>query len=62
MKDDAPPPPPTETPEQFRQRVDAVDSKFFEDFQKRGAPLREQGFEYEKLAVDYTHKIFQTHT
>jgi hypothetical protein len=52
----------TETPEEFRQRVDRVDNKFYEDFNKRDAPFRERAFEYEKLAVAYSEKGFQTLT
>jgi hypothetical protein len=52
----------TETPEEFRQRAEKIDSKFFEDFEKRGGPFRERSFEYEKLAADYSHKGFQTLT
>ena len=52
----------TETPEEFRQRVDRLSSKFYEDFEKRAAPFRDRSFEYEKLAVDYSHKGFQTLT
>jgi hypothetical protein len=44
--------PMSETPEEFRQRVDLIDSKFYEDFEKRGGPFRDRGFEYDKLAVD----------
>ena len=50
----------TETPEEYRQRVEQIDSKFFDDFGKRGSPHAQQSFEYEKLAVDYSHKGFQT--
>jgi hypothetical protein len=52
----------TETPEAFRQRVEQIDSKFFEDAEKRGGPLRALAFEYEKLAVEYSNKGFQTLT
>jgi hypothetical protein len=52
----------SETPEEFRQRVDRIDSKFYEDFQKGGGPFGDRGFEYEKLAIDYSHKGFQTLT
>jgi hypothetical protein len=52
----------TETPEEFRQRAERIANKFFEDFEKRGGPLRERVFDYEKLAVDYSHKGFQTLT
>jgi hypothetical protein len=51
-----------ETSEELRQRVDRIDSKFYEDFDKRSAPFRDQGFEYEKLAIEYSHKGFQTLT
>jgi len=51
-----------ETHEEFRQRVDHVDSKFYEDFDKRAAPFRGRALEYEKLAVAYTDKGFQTLT
>jgi hypothetical protein len=52
----------TETPEEFRQRVDRIDSKFHEDVEKRSGPFRALAFEYEKLAVDYSNKSFQTVT
>jgi hypothetical protein len=52
----------TETPEEFRQRVERIDSKFFEDAEKRGGPLRALAFEYEKLTVEYSNKGFQTLT
>jgi hypothetical protein len=52
----------TETPEEFRQRVDRIDSKFHEDVEKRAGPFRALAFEYEKLAVDYSNKSFQTVT
>src|SRR6266404_3044264 len=52
----------TETPEEFRQRVEKIDAKFYEDFEKRAAPFRERAFEYEKLTVDFSHKGFQTLT
>jgi hypothetical protein len=52
----------TETPEEFRQRVERIDSKFFEDAEKRAGPLRALAFEYEKLAVDYSNRGFQTLT
>src|SRR5437868_5998147 len=51
-----------EAPEDFRQRVDRVDDKFYEDFEKRAAPFRGRVLEYEKLAVAYTDKGFQTLT
>jgi hypothetical protein len=46
--------PPGETPEQLRQRVERIDSKFFDDFEKRGGPFRDQGFEYSD-----SHGFFQ---
>ncbi|MEH2562080.1 hypothetical protein [Bradyrhizobium sp. AZCC 2289] len=53
----------TETPEEFRQRVDRIDIKFYyEDVEKRAGPFRTLAFEYEKLAVDYSNKSFQTVT
>jgi hypothetical protein len=52
----------TETPEDIRRRVDQIDNKFYEDFEKRGGPLRDRGFDYDKLAIDYSHKGFQTLT
>jgi hypothetical protein len=52
----------SETPEDFRQRVELIDSKFYEDFEKRGGPFRDQAFEFDKLAVDYSRKGFQTLT
>jgi hypothetical protein len=52
----------TETPEEFRQRVERIDIKFFEDAEKRAGPLRASAFEYEKLAVDYSNRGFQSLT
>jgi hypothetical protein len=52
----------TETPEEFRQRVERIDNKFYEDAEKRGGPFRSLSFEYEKLAVDYSNRGFQTLT
>jgi hypothetical protein len=52
----------TATPEEFRQRVAQVDSKFHENVEKRAGPFRALAFEYEKLAVDYSNKSFQTVT
>jgi hypothetical protein len=51
-----------ETPEEFRHRVERVDSHFFEEYEKRSAPIRDLGFEYEKLAIGYSEKGFQTLT
>jgi hypothetical protein len=52
----------TETPEEFRRRVEEIDAKFYGDADKRGAKFRERAFEYEKLTVDFSHKGFQTLT
>jgi hypothetical protein len=52
----------TETPEDFRKRVEQVDNKFYEDADKRAKPHRERAFEYEKLTVEFTQKVFQTLT
>ncbi|MGY3358847.1 ABC-type transport system involved in cytochrome bd biosynthesis fused ATPase/permease subunit [Bradyrhizobium sp. GM0.4] len=52
----------TESPEEFRQRVERIDSKFFEDLEKRAGPYRGMAFEFEKLAVDYSNKGFQNVT
>jgi hypothetical protein len=52
----------TETPEEFRQRVERIDSKFFEDLEKRAGPYRAMSFEFEKLAVEYSNKGFQNLT
>jgi hypothetical protein len=54
--------PVTETPEEFRQRVEQIDSKFHEDFNRRSAAFRERAFEYEKLTIEFSHKGFQTLT
>lgn len=52
----------TETPEEFRRRVEQIDAKFYEDAEKRSAQYRDRAFEYEKLTVDFSHKGFQTLT
>ncbi|SIO49063.1 hypothetical protein SAMN05443247_06350 [Bradyrhizobium erythrophlei] len=52
----------TESPEEFRQRVERIDSKFFEDLEKRAGPSRAMAFEFEKLAVEYSNKGFQNLT
>jgi hypothetical protein len=52
----------SETPEEFRKRVEQFDNKFHEDADKRAGPHRDRAFEYEKLTVEYTHKGFQTLT
>jgi hypothetical protein len=49
----------TETPEEFRQRVAQVDSKFHEDVEKRAGPFRALAFEYEKLAVVTQTRVFR---
>ena len=52
----------TETPEEFRQRAERMATQFFENFEKRAGPHRDRGFDYEKLAVDYSNKGFQNLT
>lgn len=52
----------SEPTEEFRQHVDRIDSKFYEDFEKRAGPIRNLGFEYEKQAIDFSHRGFQTLT
>jgi hypothetical protein len=52
----------TESPDEFRQRVERIDSKFFEDLEKRAGPYRAMAFEFDKLAVDYSNKGFQNLT
>lgn len=52
----------TETPEEFRKRVEEIDNKYHEDADKRAKPHRDRAFEYEKITVEYTHKGFQTLT
>ena len=52
----------TETPEQFRERSERISHQFYENFEKRGGPLRGRAVDYEKLAVEYSHKGFQTLT
>jgi hypothetical protein len=49
----------TETPEEFRRRVEDIDAKFFEQVNKRGEPHRSRSFEYEKLAIEYSHRGLQ---
>ena len=49
----------TETPEEFRRRVEDAESKFHEQVNKRGEPYRARAFEYEKLAVEYSHRGLQ---
>ena len=49
----------TETPEEFRRRVEEIDAKFYEQVNKRGEPHRSRSFEYEKLAVEYSHRGLQ---
>jgi len=52
----------TETPEQLRARAEQIDTKFFDDFEKRGGAFGDRSFDFEKLAVDCSHKGFQTLT
>ena len=49
----------TETPEEFRRRVEDLDAKFYEQVNKRGEPHRARAFEYEKLAIEYSHRGLQ---
>ena len=49
----------TETPEEFRRRVEDLDSKFHEFVGKRADHHRARSFEFEKLTVEYSHKGFQ---
>jgi hypothetical protein len=49
----------TETVEDFRRRVEDLDAKFYEQVNKRGEPHRSRSFEYEKLAVEYSHRGLQ---
>ena len=49
----------TETPEEFRRRVEDLDAKFYEQVIRRGEPHRSRSFEYEKLAVEYSHRGLQ---
>jgi hypothetical protein len=49
----------TEAPEEFRRRVEDIDAKFYEQVDKRGEPHRARSFEYEKLAVEYSHRGLQ---
>jgi|SRR5215211_2470100 len=49
----------TETPEEFRRRVEDIDARFYEQLIKRGEPHRTRSFEYEKLAVEYSHRALQ---
>lgn len=52
----------TETSEEFRRRIEESDAKFYEHVNKRAEPYKARAFEYEKLAVEYTHKGFQSLT
>ena len=49
----------TETPEEFRRRVEDLDAKFNEQVIQRGEPHRARSFEYEKLAIEYSHRGLQ---
>jgi len=49
----------TETPEEFRRRVEELDCKFHELVGKRADHHRARSFEFEKLTVEYSHKGFQ---
>jgi hypothetical protein len=49
----------TETPEKFRRRVEDLAAKFHAQVNKRGEPHRSLSFEYEKLAVEFSHRSFQ---
>ena len=49
----------TETPEEFRRRVEDIDAKFYEQVIRWGEPHRSRSFEYEKLAVEYSHRGLQ---
>lgn len=48
-----------ETPEAFRRRIEEGSARVFEHGNKRGEPHRSRGFEYEKLAVEYSHRALQ---
>lgn len=52
----------TETPEEFRQRVQKIDSDFFDEVERRTKSFRDKSLEYEKLAIGYSEKGFQTLT
>lgn len=45
----------------LRRRIDEL-AAVYEEREKRGAPYRTRSLEYEKLAVDYSNKGFQTLT
>lgn len=49
----------TETPEEFRRRIEEIDTKFYEQVNKRGEPHKSRSFEYEKLAIEYSHRGLQ---
>ena len=49
----------TEADEVLRKRVEDIDAKFYDDLGKRGEPFRSRSFEYEKLAVEYSHRGLQ---
>jgi hypothetical protein len=40
----------------------AAASKIFEEIERHSSPARQQGFEYEKLAIEYSHRGFQNLT
>jgi hypothetical protein len=49
----------TETSEEFRRQLQDNDANFYEQVNKRGEPHRARSFEYEKLAVEYSHRGLQ---
>jgi hypothetical protein len=49
----------TETPEEIWRRFKESNAGYFEQASKRREPHRARAFEYEKLAVEYSHRAFQ---
>lgn len=51
-----------ETPHELRRRIEEIDNRFYEQVAKRSEPHKARAFEYEKLAVDFANKGFQSLT
>lgn len=49
----------SEPSEEFRCRAEEIDAKLYEQVNKRGEPHLAISFEYQKLAVEYSHQAFQ---
>lgn len=52
----------TETPEEFRRRIEETDNRFYDQVAKRGDGYRTRSLEYDKIAVDFANKGFQSLT